>query len=179
MSVIRAGSQFIHSRRPFDCEYWSVEPEKRGRYRPIDLVEWTEDEVLAGSLRGLIVRVPDDPRGAGVDTHRWSTDRTTAGLLDASSAVEDDFRALADEWERETILESLPSRMAMHRSYQRIIGLGAPAVPLILHRLANEPNYWFWALTAITGQDPAEGETTLAGAAEKWLAWGREHDLLS
>ncbi|MDQ6805142.1 MAG: hypothetical protein M3065_09260 [Actinomycetota bacterium] len=66
----------------------------------------------------------------------------------------------------------------MHPAYQRIIGLGRPAVPLILKRLAEEPAQWFWALTAITGEDPAVGQTTLDGAAGAWLSWGRARGLV-
>jgi hypothetical protein len=84
------------------------------------------------------------------------------------------FEALADRWEAETALESVVTRKATHPSYQRIIGMGEPAVPLILRRLEREPRQWFWALTAITGEDPAHGETTAEGASRAWLRWGRE-----
>lgn len=67
-------------------------------------------------------------------------------------------------WEAETVFESVVTRKAMHPAYQRIIGLGPPAVPMILKRLAEEPAQRFWALTAITGKDPAVGQTTLDGA---------------
>ena len=85
------------------------------------------------------------------------------------------FAALAESWRTETLLESSMTRMAMHRAYQQIIGLGYAVVPLILAELEREPNYWFWALTSITGEDPAAGEDTLEGATACWLTWGREH----
>jgi hypothetical protein len=65
----------------------------------------------------------------------------------------------------------------MHRAYQQIIGMGRPAVPLIINELRSEPDYWFWALTAITGEDPAREETTLAGARDSWLHWAQERGL--
>lgn len=65
----------------------------------------------------------------------------------------------------------------MHPAYQRIIGMGGPGVPLLLDRLRRQPAQWFWALTAMTGEDPALGEDTLEGAREAWLRWGREQDL--
>jgi len=89
--------------------------------------------------------------------------------------VADRFGALAESWRTETLLESSVTRMAMHRAYQQIIGLGYGVVPLILAELEREPNYWFWALTSITGEDPAAGEDTLEGATACWLSWGREH----
>jgi hypothetical protein len=92
--------------------------------------------------------------------------------------VEERFAALAEGWRRETLLESSVTRMAIHKAYQQIIGLGMPAVPLILRELEREPNYWFWALTSITGQDPAAGEDTLEGATQRWLEWGRANDYI-
>lgn len=88
------------------------------------------------------------------------------------------FEELADRWETETAFESVVSRKAMHPAYQRIIGMGDQAVPLILKRLQRMPRQWFWALTAITGEDPALGETTLDGASAAWLTWGRERGLV-
>lgn len=85
------------------------------------------------------------------------------------------FKALSDSWQRETLLESSVTRMAMNKAYQQIIGLGMAAVPLILEELRREPNYWFWALTSITGDDPAVGEDTLGGATARWLEWGEAH----
>jgi hypothetical protein len=88
------------------------------------------------------------------------------------------FENLADQWETETALESIVARKAMHPAYQRIIGMGSSVVPLILRRLQREPRQWFWALTAITGDDPAAGHTTVEGASAAWLQWGRERGLV-
>jgi len=88
--------------------------------------------------------------------------------------VADRFGELVTEWKRETIVDSSVKRRATHRAYQQIIGLGRPALPLILAELDREPDYWFWALTAITGEDPARDEETLEGARARWLEWARE-----
>jgi len=93
-------------------------------------------------------------------------------------ALEVEFEDLADVWEVQTDFESVVVRKAMHPAYQRIIGLGRPAVPLILRRLQREPRQWFWALTAITGEDPADGEVEAESAASAWLAWGHSRGLL-
>jgi hypothetical protein len=97
---------------------------------------------------------------------------------EAEIALEVLFEDLADGWEIETAFESVVTRQAMHPAYQRIIGLGRPAVPLILRRLQREPRQWFWALSAITGEDPAEGTTSPGAAAEAWLRWGWDRGLL-
>jgi len=92
------------------------------------------------------------------------------------SDLERTFRALADTWREETrFLSSVPDRI-MHPAYQRIIGLGPAVVPLLLRDLERQPAHWFWALRAITGEDPAARED--AGAVQKttdaWLEWGRK-----
>ena len=66
-----------------------------------------------------------------------------------------------------------------HWAYQRIIGMGQPALPLILHDLDERPDHWFWALNAITGIDPADGVESFQDAAERWLEWGRSEGLLN
>jgi hypothetical protein len=89
------------------------------------------------------------------------------------------FEELASRWEADTAFESIVTRKAMDPSYQRIIGMGAPVVPLILRRMQQKPRQWFWALTAITGEDPALGQTSIASASEAWLSWGRERGFVA
>jgi hypothetical protein len=96
------------------------------------------------------------------------------------SDLERTFRALADTWREETrFLSSVPDRV-MNPAYQRIIGLGPAVVPLLLRDLERQPTYWFWALKAITGEDPVARED--AGAiktmAEAWIGWGRRRGYL-
>jgi hypothetical protein len=71
--------------------------------------------------------------------------------------------------------------MAMLPPYQRIIGMGLPAVPLILEELRREPNQWFWALEAITEGNPVP--MAVAGKvremADAWIEWGKRHGFLA
>jgi len=64
----------------------------------------------------------------------------------------------------------------MHPAYQQIIGLGPPALPLILAELDRELDHWFWALKAISGEDPVpiESRGNMREMANAWLKWGRE-----
>lgn len=66
------------------------------------------------------------------------------------------------------------TQMATHPAYQQIIGMGKDAVPLILDELRREPDHWFWALHAITGDDPvpSNGRGKLEGMTRAWLDWG-------
>ncbi len=48
--------------------------------------------------------------------------------------------------------------MAMLKPYQRIVGMGLSTVPLILEELRREPDQWFWALEAITEENPVPPE---------------------
>jgi hypothetical protein len=88
------------------------------------------------------------------------------------------FGKLRKEWLTATAAESSFERIILYRSYQQIIGLGPQVVPLILEDLAQTSNDWFWALMAIVGEDKAHGETTVSGAVQAWLSWGRDLGLI-
>ncbi len=106
---------------------------------------------------------------------------TDTSKRDAAPAVgqgkgnlEQAFDALADQWRNDTVLLSSVDKMAMHPAYQRIIGLGPQALPLILRELQARPDHWFWALHAISGDDPVRPGATFDEAVDAWLKWGRE-----
>src|SRR5437667_3416720 len=103
-------------------------------------------------------------------------EKTLRGLT-----TEQKFRKLADTWKRETVYLSNVAKKAMHPAYQGIIGLGEPAVPLILEDLKQDPADWFWALAAITGDNPVPESSAgrVEEMAEAWLRWGRERGLVS
>ena len=87
------------------------------------------------------------------------------------------FAQLAETWKKETAHESRIAAKSMHQAYQRIIGMGERAIRLILQDLdKNGPNDWFWALSAITGENPITAD--MAGNMEAmtrvWLQWGRD-----
>ena len=54
-------------------------------------------------------------------------------------------------------------------------------VPLILSELEKEPDHWFWALEAITDENPvAESDAgDVEASARAWVRWGREKGLLA
>jgi hypothetical protein len=88
------------------------------------------------------------------------------------------FDSLTEEWREATAVESNLERIVMNEAYQRIIGLGPQVLPHILKDLEETLDHWFWALTAIVGEDKAIGQTSVGAAAEAWLAWARSIGLL-
>lgn len=97
----------------------------------------------------------------------------------SSPALEDEFQHLAARWREAT--EHLSSTSVFtHPAYQRIIGLGAPVVPLLLRDMAETEAHWFWALRAITGENPVPAAD--AGDVRKmidaWQRWGESRGLL-
>ena len=102
---------------------------------------------------------------------RWSVPATRAGAL-----LEAKFAALAHQWREETAALSSSSMIAMNQSYQRIIGMGQPVLPLIMREMSREPDHWFWALMAITGENPVAPDDVgdLEKMTDSWLRMGRE-----
>lgn len=94
--------------------------------------------------------------------------------------MRDRFRRLAAEWKEQSRYLSNTAQMAMLRPYQRIIGMGWPAVPLILDELRRDPDQWFWALEAITEENPVPPDAAghVRRSADAWVEWGREHGLV-
>lgn len=94
--------------------------------------------------------------------------------------IEDRFRALAAVWEEETGHLSSINQIATHPAYQQIIGMGRAVVPLILDDLRRTGSHWFWALTAITGEQPIPpaDRGRVDRMIDAWLAWGRARGLL-
>ena len=90
------------------------------------------------------------------------------------------FDALADEWHRATHLHSSIALKSMHPAYQKIIGMGKDALPLIFERLRTGSGHWFWALTSITGEMPIPKEDLgrMAKMREHWLSWGQRNGYL-
>jgi|SRR5579862_872976 len=108
---------------------------------------------------------------------------TTPSMLEVSVPipVRERFQRLASEWKEQSRYLSNTIQMAMLKPYQRIIGMGLPVVPLILEELRREPDQWFWALEAITDENPvppeAAGKVRLM--AQAWLDWGQRHGFIA
>lgn len=89
------------------------------------------------------------------------------------------FEALRSRWEAATELSSSITESCTHPDYFRIIGLGPDVVPLIIEAVEAGDYHWDWALTALTGENPAAGAGDLDEVRRAWMAWGRNRGLLA
>jgi hypothetical protein len=87
------------------------------------------------------------------------------------SSVEEVFRKQVQTWKDETKHCSSVKKAVGHRSYLRIIGLGRPAIPLLIRELQERPDHWFVALESITGEDPVPPTATFDQAVQAWVDW--------
>jgi hypothetical protein len=94
----------------------------------------------------------------------------------AKSYAEDRFKRHLSDWLANRNPFKSDSSDVMHPSYQKIIGMGELALPFIFNVLNSEvePSNWFWALKAITDDDPVPEEHIGDVLAMKsdWLQWG-------
>lgn len=90
------------------------------------------------------------------------------------------FFGLTRRWREETQWSSSTTEIAMHPAYQAIIGMGPDALPLILQDLRENSGHWYWALKAISNEDPVLPIDR--GAIKKmrvaWLSWGQAKGIL-
>jgi hypothetical protein len=88
--------------------------------------------------------------------------------------LEREFRELANQWYEETRKISSVPEMVLHPAYQKIIGMGKEALPLIFTELKRSRGHWLWALTMITREDHANPGDTFRQAVDSWLKWGEQ-----
>ena len=89
----------------------------------------------------------------------WSDNEAPLSLYLDPAQIEKKFIALRDEWKAKRGHHSDTLKLAMHSAYQQIIGLGPDVIPLLLRELATAPDRWYWALRALTGEDPVRTST--------------------
>ena len=89
------------------------------------------------------------------------------------SMTEVKFNRLAEKWRNETAYASSLFEISMNENYQYIIGMGRNAIPFILRELLKKTEHWFWALKAITCEDPVSDKDRgdLVRMTGAWLNW--------
>lgn len=145
---------------------WTRPPARRNdcRYKD-DSEDWLQGEERYGDL-AVVDLLSLAPAGRVFDSR---------GATAVSADLREIFAGLVRDWKDETWLFSSVKRRIAHPAYLRIIGLGPLAVPLILEELRRDPDYWSYALEAITREDPVPQATSLRELRDAWLAWGEAH----
>lgn len=135
-----------------------------------------DDQVLespkSSRYKDIYFGLKDRDEKASLD--KWRLDVTAESQ---QSQAESLFVNLSCRWRRETAIYSSVTKIAMHPAYQRIIGMGPNAIPFILRELQQEPDHWFWALNAITGENPVAPEDAgdIVKMTAAWLEYGKRH----
>lgn len=95
----------------------------------------------------------------------------------AMEAISERFCSLVERWRQTRGHHSRVDRLVMNEAYQAIIGLGPPAIPLLLKEMEQRPSHWDWALRAITQVDPVPKEMwgDIKQIAAAWVEWGKDH----
>lgn len=129
---------------------------------------------LAHGSASITQRVYDALRPEG---RLPATKQKRAQLLERS------FREQVNRWKDETGHLSSITKAIAHPSYLRIIGLAKNSSDhqiekLLLNELEAEPDHWFAALSAITGEDPVKPEDDFDDAVAAWLEWGRKKEII-
>ena len=145
-----------------------------------DLVGWEEMRTALTNARlSIPVRFGvSDTSHYSAQIVLWVADELASTITDEPQTIVDEelrsqFGRLSRQWHEETDFLSSPSDIVLNFNYQRIIGIGPAALPLIIEELRVRGGRWFWALRAITGIDPTDtadqgNATKMKGA---WLRW--------
>ena len=83
-----------------------------------------------------------------------------------------------DEWLAASAHQASMRQAPEHPHFQLIRKMGPLAIEMIVERLAVDPNpLWIWSLGELTGEDPAEGASTIQEAGQAWLDWAHRRSL--
>ena len=95
-------------------------------------------------------------------------------------SISQKFYKLVNQWKRDVRFVSSVTDMVLHPAYLQIIGLGEKVLPLLLAELNARPDYYFWALEALTGHDPVptERKGDFDSMTELWLDWGKANGFI-
>jgi len=82
-------------------------------------------------------------------------------------------------WKSETIFSSSITEITNNSAYRSIIGLGQKVIPFIIDDLKATDNHWFYALEALTGQNPIkENHKGIVPLMKNdWIEWAKANNL--
>ncbi len=122
----------------------------------------------AAELERLRLLLHNEPHVRGLGYGQYANE------VDIQPADRERFLQLADRWEAETALLSRSDQAIDHPAHKEIIGMGEPAVPLILERMQSQGGHWFPALRALTRVNPVKpaDHGDIQAMQASWLEWG-------
>ena len=90
------------------------------------------------------------------------------------------FQLLAEKWKEESKYLAFAKDSLQLPNYQAIISMGKTALPHILTDMQQQPNHWFGALKAITGENPVlpEHKGNIQSMTNDWLLWGKKNQII-
>ena len=151
---------------------WGPKPDRRERSKG-----WGSSE--SGNLLcqewsdAVKAQYDADRRISEIFAASTKTQSSGAFLRSQADRLRPEFSILADQWRSNTRHLSLVSKKITDPAYLRIIGMGRPALPLLLEALRDKPSHWFAALRAVANTDPAGLAANPSEARKAWLDWGK------
>jgi hypothetical protein len=90
------------------------------------------------------------------------------------------FQLLAEKWKEESKFLNFIKDSVQLPNYQAIIAMGKPVLPYIFEDMQQQPQHWFAALKAITGENPVliEHRGNIQSMTNDWLLWGRKNQII-
>lgn len=107
--------------------------------------------------------------------------KKSAAIWVESRSERQEFERHVSKWKLETGHLSVLAKRTSHESHLRIIALAAKSreiLRLLLLELQSEPDHWFTALRAATGEDPVQEDCDFDQAVEAWMNWARARSIL-
>jgi len=124
---------------------------------------------ISGAM-AVNVYVSNDGQSAS-DAIQWADGNLAARFRDHTARWKTERRASPSSKTRD---------MFASPHYLRIIGMGRPALPLILAELQARPDHWDCALEMITEENPVPAESAgkMKEIARAWIDWGRARQII-
>lgn len=149
-----------------------------------DVKEWT-GRIVRDTMKekcavkwAVSIREQHEPTRQALRAFRW---RQRSRCQNLAARM---FYQEANKWKDDTMHWSSVTKMIAHPSYLRIIALAnkfkeGEIERLILREMEAEPDHWFDALAAITGENPVGEHDDFDASVDAWLNWGRQKGFIN
>ena len=88
------------------------------------------------------------------------------------------FNGFLRDWRRATGSLSVARQIQSHRTYLKIIGMGAPALKYLLAEVQKGRRFLFVALESIADEYPAKEAESFEQVQNAWIEWGKDQGLI-